>query len=387
MPSAPPTGTPTVPEFAPTASVPAERRPATVERRPLAAERRPAAAEFAPSAIVRFGPLIAVSSAMKSLFSVCERLAVSDVTLVIEGETGTGKSLLAESIHRAGHRGAGPYVVVDCSTLDASLAEATLFGYAQGSYLGPAAARPGVFEQANGGTLVLDEVAELDRDVQVRLLRIVEAGRVCRVGSDQEMPFDVRVIATSRASLAAEARSGRFREELFFRLAVTQVEVPPLRDRGEDLDALFRHFWALSTSLPCPTLDGRLTRFREHRWSGNLRELQNVVTRCMALGPLVADDPYLIDPMLTRRADERGDSGGSLPVGRGATDAVERILGLNLPLPRARQRLVAEFERRYVERVLRLHDGNVARAAEASGIARRYFRLLRARIREQSQSV
>jgi DNA-binding NtrC family response regulator len=314
-----------------------------------------------------FGRMLGRSDAMRALYATCDRLCSSDVPVVVEGETGTGKELLAECLHEASSRASGPFIVMDCTAVAARDVEATLFGVdVPGD-----APRPGLFEQADGGTLLVDEIAELDAQVQPKLLRAIERGEVIRVGGHRRVTTNVRVIATTRRDLDREVQAGRFRDDLFYRLAVTRLELPPLRRRIGDVPLLATHFWrALSHGrAPPPDL---VERLEDLEWPGNVRELANAVARRFALGDLA--------PASTRATGTSGTSGTSAePTASTPRDLVERILELDLPLTASRDQLVEDFERRYVARVLARHGGNVARAAESSGLARRYFQILRAR--------
>ena len=331
---------------------------------------------------VSFGSLVAVAPAMVRVFEVAGRLAQVEVPLVIEGETGTGKSALAEAIHCAGPRSnSGPCVVIDCAALSSTFADSTLFGY-EGNET-TSGHQPGVFEQANGGTLVLDQIDELDLDIQAKVSRVLELGRVRRLGAVYELPVDMRVIATSRVDLAEQTQSGRFRDELYYRLAITRLELPPLRERLVDVPVLLACFGERARVARTHELSSLAERLVSHRWPGNVRELKSAYERWLALGNEAFTTAGGARRPLPTAHGERRVIGVVSPA---RDDIMQRILELDLSLPRARQRVVAEFERRYVERVLQLHDGSIARAAEASGIARRYFRLLRARIRERSPS-
>jgi DNA-binding NtrC family response regulator len=303
--------------------------------------------------------MIGESPEMRSLYPLGRRLAQSDVPVVIEGETGTGKEVLAEALHEASLRAANPFIVFDCTAAPPSLLESALFGHERGAFTGALALRRGVFEQADGGTLFLDEIGDLDIALQPKLLRAIERGEVQRVGSGQWMRVDVRIIAATRRGLDREMQAGRFRDDLFFRLAVGRIELPPLRRRRGDIAVLARHFWTAIAGEGRPLPPGLVERLEAYRWPGNVRELQNAIARHVAVGELPTPEGAL--------ATDSGE------------DVVERVLAMDLPLPRARAEVVEEFERRYVERVLERHGGSVSRAAAASGIALRYFQLLRAR--------
>jgi DNA-binding NtrC family response regulator len=288
-------------------------------------------------------------------------LAKSDVPVLLEGETGTGKELLAEALHEASARANGPFVVFDCSAISPSLVESQLFGHERGAFTGAAQMRKGVFELADGGTLFIDEIGDLDIALQARLLRAIERGEVCRLGSERWIKVNVRILAATRRDLDREVQAGRFRDDLFFRLAVARIELPALRRRHGDIALLSRQFWDALGGKGRPLPYELFERFEEYAWPGNVRELYNAVARSLALGDLAEFD--------TPPSDDASHE----------PDVVDRIIDLDLPLPRAKQRMMAEFERRYVERILSRHAGDARRAAEASGIARRYFNLLRAR--------
>ena len=316
-----------------------------------------------------FGRLLGASEAMRRLYPMCARLAETDIPVLIEGETGTGKEVLAEALHERGPRAQAPFVVFDCTAVPPSLVESTLFGHERGAFTGAVAARAGVFEEAHGGTLLIDEIGELDLALQPKLLRALERGEVQRVGSGRWRRVEVRIIAATRRDLDHEVQAGRFRDDLFFRLAVGRVELPPLRHRTGDVALLAQYFWGTLGGAP-PAPRDVVERLEDYAWPGNVRELHNAVARILALG-----DAAMQESMAPARTPTQSDPSS---VTR-AADILSEVLNQDLPLPRAREAVVREFERRYVERVLARHGGNVVRAAEASGIARRYFQILRAR--------
>ena len=313
---------------------------------------------------LRFGRVVGASAAMRRIYPLCRRLATTDVPVVIEGETGTGKELLAESLHEQGPRSEAPFVVFDCTSVAPNLVESALFGHERGAFTGAVAMRKGVFEQANGGTLLIDEIGDLDLALQPKLLRAIERSEIQRVGGDKVVKVDVRVLAATRRDLDREVQAGRFRDDLFFRLAVARIELPPLRSREGDVEVLGRHFWRElggGNSSPPPDL---LQRFESYDWPGNVRELHNTIARRLALGELAGiSKPALV---------------AGPPPSASIPPAVVPVC-LDLPFSAARQRVIEDFERAYVEHVLAQHDGNVQRAAAASGIARRYFYILKSR--------
>ena len=315
------------------------------------------------STATSFGDVVGASPAMRQLYPRCERLAQADVPVVIEGETGTGKEALAEAMHLRGPRAAGPYVVFDCTAVAPSLIESALFGHEKGAFTGAVAAAQGVFERAHGGTLLIDEIGDLPLDQQSKLLRAIERSQVTRVGGQRQLTVDVRLLVATRRDLDAEVAAGRFRDDLFHRIAVTRIELPPLRERRGDVRLLAEHFVRQRGADPAHLPPDLLRSWEAQPWPGNVRELRNTVLRRLALGDL--DEPVgAVDAPPAPRGD----------------DLVEQILGLELPLAEARQRVIDEFERRYVERMLQRHQGSVGRAAAAAGVVLRHFRRLKSRL-------
>jgi two-component system, NtrC family, response regulator HydG len=330
-------------------------------------ERLEEARTVAMSSATRFGPLVGASLEMRRLYPLCERIAASQIPVIIEGETGTGKEVLAQALHEAGPRAAGPFIVFDCTAVPPNLVESELFGHERGAFTGAVGTRKGVFEQAHGGTLLIDEIGDLDLSLQPKLLRALERSEVRRVGGDRWIPVDIRVLAATRRDLDREVQAGRFRDDLFFRLAVARVELPPLRARRGDVTVLIHHFWRELGGLDGAIPFEMVLQYEEYAWPGNVRELYNGVARRLALGEMQADAAS-------------GGTGVDGPPSE-ARDVIERVLALNLPLPDARQRVVDELERRYVQRAVENSGGNVSRAAAASGVAHRYFQKLRARLK------
>ncbi len=325
-----------------------------------------AAAEpaLAPSPDDHFGALVGRSLAMRRLYPLLDRLAASDVPILVEGETGTGKEVLAEALHEHGPRASGPFVVFDCTTVPAGVLESELFGHERGAFTGAVASRKGVFEQAHQGTLLIDEIGDLEAPLQPKLLRALERREIRRVGGDSWIEVDVRVIAATRRDLDREVEVGRFRDDLYHRLVVGRVELPPLRERHGDVGLLARHFWADLGGAPTALEASTLARWESERWPGNVRELRNAVARHLALGDLERFAP---------RARKTG------PPPPAAEDFLDRVVASGFPFSRAREEVLAELEQRYVTRILAEHGGDVTRAAAAAGVGKRYFQLLRAR--------
>jgi DNA-binding NtrC family response regulator len=313
-----------------------------------------------------FGSLRGESSAMRAAFAMLARAAESDATVLLEGETGTGKSQAALSVHRRSARARAradvPFVIVDCGAILGNLLESELFGHEKGAFTGAIERRIGAFEEASGGTLFLDEIGELPIDLQPKLLRVLEAREVRRVGSNAHRPVDVRVIAATNRDLRADVNAGRFRADLYFRLAVVTIAMPPLRRRPEDLPALVEEILAqlrapaeAAAPLRAPAF---LAQLQGAAWPGNVRELRNHIERCLIL--------RTVEPTPAGAPAEGGEGGAGLAVDPTAPYASER------------ERAIADFERRYFRALLALHDGKVARAAAAAGIDRAYFyRVLR----------
>jgi two-component system response regulator HydG len=327
-------------------------------------DRGPAPKSVALPAATRFGRLIGWSREMRRLYPLCERLAAADVPVIIEGETGTGKEVLAESLHEQGPRAAAPFVVFDCTAVPPNLVESELFGHERGAFTGAVASRRGVFEQAHGGTLLIDEIGDLELSLQPKLLRALERSEVRRVGSERSLKVDVRVLSATRRDLDHEVQAGRFRDDLFHRLAVARIELPPLRERNGDIRLLAQHFVGQLGGDERALRGDLLAGWEDYAWPGNVRELRNAVARQLALGEL-AEQP----------ASRRSVAPASAEEG----DIIAAVLSQGLPLIPARQRVVDAFERRYVAQVLAAHGGNVAKAAAASGIGRRYFHVIRSK--------
>ncbi len=309
-----------------------------------------------------FGDLLGRSPKMRELFADLTRIAATDLSLLIEGETGTGKELVAESVHQQSHRAAGPFVVFDCSATAPTLVESELFGHERGAFTGAVAPRMGVFEQADGGTIFLDEIGELPRELQPKLLRVLEKREIKRLGGSKTIAANVRLIAATNRNLRAEVKRGEFRQDLYYRVAGAHVYVPPLRDRPDDLMLLAESFLAssqpplTSSAVPQHVWD----MFKTYRWPGNVRELKNAVRRV-----LVTPD---------RALDK--DSIPDLAASAAAALAMVDSSGHVDPLRVARRNAADVFEKRYVEHVLDKSEGNVTRAAAIAEVSRQVIHKL-----------
>ena len=306
----------------------------------------------------RFGGLLGRSPAMREAFALLERVSPTDATVLLEAETGCGKEVAAEAIHAHSPRADSPFVAVDCGAVAASLIESEFFGHVRGAFTGAIADRRGAFEEADGGTLFLDEIGELPLDLQPKLLRALENRTIRRVGATQSRPIDVRVIAATNRDLAAEVNRGGFREDLFFRLAVVRIRLPPLRARPDDIPVLVRHFLhRLKPDSPDPSPD-LLRALSARPWPGNVRELRNAVERAVAMA----------EPARQRTATGSLDPGGAGGLTMSAL--------FELPIQEAVDRWVEQLERAYVEDVLRRSGGSVSGAARLAGTNRRYIQRL-----------
>ncbi len=317
-----------------------------------------------------FGQMVGASVPMRRAFHTLSRCAKSEITVLIEGETGTGKEGAAAAIHSESERSEGPFVIVDCSALPTNLFESELFGHEKGAFTGATSRRMGAFERADGGTIFLDEIGELPRDLQPKLLRVLEQKTVRRVGSNEHRAVDVRVVAATNRDLRADVNTGHFRSDLYYRLAIMKVTLPPLRERRGDLPllvgALLSRLGASPGQLARFSAEEFLDRIRLGTWPGNVRELRNYLESC-----LVMDEEMPIAPGGDGPADEANDS--PLVVG----DPLFGI-GLDVPLLEAKNIITSAFERAYLVAALREHDGNKAAVARAAEIDRGHlYRLLK----------
>lgn len=317
------------------------------------------------SASIRFGQAIGVSEPMRHLFALLERAAASEVTVLLEGESGVGKEVLSRAVHTSSSRKDGPFVAVDCGSIPATLIESELFGHEKGAFTGANEARKGLFEQANGGTLFLDEIGELPLDLQPKLLRVLEQREVRPLGSTASRPVNVRVIAATNRRLAEAADKNEFRRDLFYRLSVARVTVPPLRERKDDILPIGRELLRSASGDPSAELPADLAAMLStYHWPGNVRELRNVIERYSFLG--MRDAQNLFD------AQARGREAPAMPL----KDDLSR-----LPYHEARKRAIERFELEYLPRVLERAGGVVAKAAELAEVARPSFYRMLERIR------
>ncbi len=313
-----------------------------------------------------YGDLRGASLPMRRLYSLLELLETSDAPVLIEGETGTGKELVARALHDQGLRAKGPFIVIDCGNVPSELMESELFGHCKGSFTGAIADRVGAFDAANGGTIFLDELDDLPLLLQPKLLRVIETGQFKRLGETKHRPVDVRIIAASKRDLNQAVALGQFREDLFYRVAVVNLPLPPLRQRLDDIPVLAKHF-AKSISkgktkqLP-PEAEELLQR---HNWPGNVRELRNAVHRTLALG--------VVGIGLQSSQNQESAPRSSAPqIFQAPADKTQALSKFHP----ARKQILHQFEQEYLAQLWDRFRGNLSAAARAAGIDRKYLREL-----------
>lgn len=319
-------------------------------------------------------PLVGSSPAMQGVYRMITRVLRNDLTVLITGESGTGKELVAEAIHQLGSRKTGPFIAVNTAAIPADLIESELFGHEKGAFTGAIAQAIGKFEQANGGTLFLDEIGDMPAEAQTRLLRALQSGRIRRVGGRQEIAVNARIVAATNRDLVPMISDGLFREDLYYRLNVVPIELPPLRERSEDIEVLSRHFLAQAAEDGLPrrglTTDA-LSMLEKRSWRGNVRELRNVIYRLalMARDDLI-DAANLID-IIGEETEETGEGGRT----DGFEGALEKWLALESPQTgTVYHRALAAFEKPLIEYALGETGGNQVRAAQLLGINRNTLR-------------
>jgi len=299
--------------------------------------------------------IVGVSAAMQEVFRIVERVANSGATVLITGESGTGKELVARALHTQSARSAGPFVAINCGAIPSELLESELFGYEKGAFTGAHGSKKGLVEQADGGTLFLDEISELLPRLQVKLLRVLQEREVQRVGGDRAIKVDVRVIAATKGELTGGINAGEFRADLYYRLNVVSLRLPPLRERLDDILPLAHHF------LRKHEISGRITGLDTlaaqvlctYRWPGNIRELENIVQRATLLAQ--GDQITVADLPPEMKDGAVGSEAAPVPIGKSFSEARD------------------EFERFYILECLRRHSGNVSRAAREAGLQRQNF--------------
>ena len=309
-----------------------------------------------------FGAVVGASVAMRRIYAVMERAAPSNATVLLQGETGTGKELVARAIHDGSRRAQGPFVAIDCGAIAPTLIESELFGHVRGAFSGAVGDRKGLFEEAHGGTIFLDEIGELPLALQAKLLRVLETFEVRRVGSNATRKVDVRVVAATNRPLAPAVNEGAFREELYYRLAVVEIVLPPLRARREDIPMLAAHFAAHLAGSAAALSPDFVSALMTRSWPGNVRELRNFIERQVTLGG-------------TDLAP-----GSRRPGARAVPSGIEAFVPVDMPMKQAREAWLAEFEGAYARALLKRTNGNVTRAAEIADVSRRFLQRLMIRV-------
>ncbi|MGM0557765.1 MAG: sigma 54-interacting transcriptional regulator [Myxococcota bacterium] len=339
-----------------------------------------------PSPSEKLGSIVGKSVKMREIFDIIEKIAPTAATVIIEGETGTGKEVVAKTIHEMSDRSDKPFTVFDCGAVPPNLIESELFGHEKGSFTGAVMARKGLFEMAEGGTIFLDELGELALDLQPKLLRVLEQREVRRVGSNEPIPVDVRVIAATNRRLEEEVEAGRFREDLFYRLSVVRLNLPQLSERREDIPLLVKHF--LHTMRFNQTEDDglkvenisrdALEALESYDWPGNVRELVNIVERACSFAETDCITPSDLPGYVT--GDEDGGLFGAAR-GNGKSTAEWKDIPTKselrqMPFKEAKEEWITTFEKDYITTLLVRHEGNISSASREADIDRKYFRKL-----------
>lgn len=328
---------------------------------PLMEER-----EIPLSSCEAFGGMLGRSTAMRRIFHLAETYAPTDASIMITGETGTGKEIMAEEIHRHSRRAKRPFIVIDCAAMAKDLIESELFGHVKGAFTGANADREGAFEHADGGTVFLDEIGDLALELQPKLLRVLEKREIRRVGDNQVRKIDVRIICATNRRLDEEVNAGRFREDLYYRLSVVRLELPPLRRRRDDIPLIAKRF---ITDLKGPLAMKQVLHFDEtmeilkrHDWPGNVRELRNLIEVAF----LAAKPPVDLSAFL--------GLGRFMPAA--LREEEEDTFHADRPFKDAKNELIDDFERKYVKDLLERNGNNISQSARAAGIERAYLQRL-----------
>lgn len=329
--------------------------------------------QFEPSNNNFFGEMVGKSKKMRQIFGVLERISPGQATVIIEGETGTGKELVARAVHEHSSRKDKPFMVVDCSAIAPNLIESELFGHIKGSFTGAIKDRKGAFEQAHGGTVSLDEIGELNLDLQPKLLRALEQREVKRVGSTQTVQLDVRVLCSTNKNLKKEVEEGRFREDLYYRLSVVKIQLPPLRERTEDIPLMVEKILSVARYNKKPdgsfyatrVEDEALKMLQRYQWPGNVRELNNVLERAVSFSEKGIINASHIQFILSEIHGEDEP-----------TVSKAAAADTGLPFKEAKQKIVENFEKDYLEDLLKRNKNNVSKAAREAKIDRKHLRNL-----------
>ena len=319
-----------------------------------------------------FGSMLGRSVAMRRIFYLAETYAPTDATVMITGETGTGKEILAEEIHRHSKRRGKPFIVIDCAAMAKDLIESELFGHVKGAFTGANADRQGAFEHADGGTVFLDEIGDLAPELQPKLLRVLENREIRRVGSNRVRKIDVRIVCATNRRLDVEVNEGRFREDLYYRLSVVPIELPPLRRRTEDIPLLIKRFLVdlhgPGADRQLADFDGTLELLKRHEWPGNVRELRNLVEMAF----YGAQRPVDLGAFLSLGRLRRMTGGDKVEEPAAPTVSINA----DRPFEDAKLELIEEFERKYLQDLLARNANNLSQAAKDAGLDRAHFQRL-----------
>jgi len=323
----------------------------------------------------RFEHMVGTSPAMRELYAMVATIAVADVSVLVQGESGTGKELAARAIHARSQRARGPFVAISCGSIPENLIDSELFGHARGAFTGAVEGRAGAFVEAHGGTLFLDEVGEIPLSVQQRLLRVLQEHEVRPVGGTGARAVDVRVIAATHVNLEDLVAEQRYRPDLYYRLNVVAVRVPPLRERMDDIPLVVAHLLekhAARMKRPTPRFSAEAAALlSRYHWPGNVRELENLIQRALALSGEQEIGPEVLPPRLTQGAAPRP----IMPDDAAAPPAADELAWVDeLTYKQAREQAIGQFERHYFERLLRRTDGNLSEAARIAGLDRSNLR-------------
>ena len=337
-----------------------------------------------PSDLRQFGGLLGKSRKMRDVFAILERAAKTDATVLVIGETGTGKEVVAEAIHRESARKDKPFIVVDCASIPHNLIESELFGHMKGAYTNAVSDRDGAFQAADGGTIFLDEIGEMPPALQPRLLRALETRTVKKVGSNEFNPVDVRVIAATNRNLEDEVRAKNFRSDLYFRLAVIRADLPALRERREDVPMLAKHFLKEINQKRPADKQAELTKevtaaLSSYDWPGNVRELRNVIQQAASL----SNEALTLANKL-RQSTDGEDRPSSVVFDAREPSSVGFSHFLNLPYKEARKQALEAFETLYAKHVVDKASGNVSKAAEIAQVHRNVLHRILSRDKAQN---
>ncbi len=357
--------------------------------------------DLVPSERDQLGSIIGGHPKMREIYAIVEKIAPTATTMVIEGQTGTGKEVVAQTIHKLSPRAKGPLIVFDCGAVPPNLIESELFGHEKGSFTGAVMTRQGLFEMADGGTLFLDELGELPIDLQPKLLRVLEQREIRRVGSSKPIKVDVRIIAATNRDLEDEVKAGKFRQDLFYRLSVVRIKLPPLSERVTDIPLLVHHFLQSQSYNLRPDGSPRvrgassaaLEAMQAYTWPGNVRELVNAVERAVSFCDGDVIEPVDLPDHIRDAAGATYEGSSTIEARRHSVEASaapkppEGLVSGDLTFKDAKEQWVSSFERDYIVSLLKRHNGNISHAAREADIDRKYFRKLMKKYEIDAQAV